>query len=63
MGFKRIDYQGEEEIVKIKVIGVGGGKSENWTIMMSDLAKYVRKMAQKYNIDGMKKDKDLDWAI
>jgi hypothetical protein len=63
--FKKIRYGVGSEIVKIKIEDGTGGLKENWTIMMSDLAKFVKRMSQKYHIEGMKKDKDsdLDWAI
>jgi len=62
MGFKKIDYLKGEPIAKIKIEDGTGGIKENWTIMMSDLKEFARKMAEKYQIDGIVKDKDLDWA-
>lgn len=63
MGFKPIKYGRGSEIVKIKIEDGTGAIKENWTIMMSDLANFVKKMSEKYYIEGIKKDKDLDWAI
>lgn len=65
MGFKKIRYNTGEGLVKIKIEDESGAKQENWTIMMSDLAKWSRLMCRKYGIgdNKIKRDKDLDWAM
>ena len=61
--FKKIRY-GEEPLLKIKAIDETGAYLEDWTIRMSELGAWVRKMGKKYGIDldKGKEDKDLDWV-
>jgi len=60
MSFKRISYGGEGRF-KIKVEDESGSNLGNWTIMFSDLGKWVEMAQRKYGIK-IKKDRDLDWA-
>jgi len=60
MSFKKINYNLGENIVKIKIEDSTGARQENWTIMMSDLGKFVDLMHRKYG--NIKKDRDLDWT-
>jgi len=65
VAFKSIRYNQGEGLVKIKIEEPSGALLENWTIMMSDLGKWVRLMKRKYGklIDREEpsKDKDIDW--
>ena len=63
MDFKRLRYNSGEGRVKIKIEDDTGRLMENWTIMMSDLGKWVTLMHKKYGIvlEPEKKDRDLDW--
>ena len=64
MGYKKIKYNSGEGIVKIRIEEESGALMENWTIMFSDLGKWVSQMRRKYGsiVDGKRNDdKDLDW--
>ena len=58
--FKPIKYGGGEGRYKIKVEDADGRCLENWTIMMSDLGRWVKMQSRKYG--GNKIDTDLGWA-
>ena len=62
IGFERIRYNSGRNIVKIKIEDTSGALIENWTIMMSDLGKWVKQMDEKYG-SQIKRKTDLDWAI
>ena len=59
MTFKKVKDSKGDQIVIIKVLDQDRSILENWTIMMSDLYKWVSIMKSKYGIN--RKDKDLDW--
>lgn len=63
MKFKKIQY-GKEPIYKIKIEDETGAFMGNWTIMASDLYKFVENQRRKFGIRLTKPsgDRDLDWA-
>jgi hypothetical protein len=63
LAYKKIVYNGGEGIAKIKFLDESGKVLENWTIMWSDLGKWVKQMESKYsiNLKNKKMDSDLDW--
>ncbi len=63
MGFKKVRYNTGENIVEIKIRDENRKYIENWTIVMSDLYKWVETMRIKYGLEKKNKVSDLDWAI
>ena len=61
-GFKPINNNQGEGIIKIRIEEPSGALLENWTIMMSDLGKWTNLMRKKYKIiDKQESDRDLEW--
>lgn len=65
MGYVKVQH-GKGAIAKIKIQEADGSILENWTIMMSDLGKWISQMRQKYGnaIDGRRnqnENRDLNW--
>jgi len=58
--YKKIKYNSGEIIFKIKIIDENSSIIENWTVMGSDLSKWVNQMYKKYGLKR-NKDRDLDW--
>jgi len=61
MGYKPIRRNQGEGIAVIKMEDETGAVIENWTIMWSDLGKWVKQMHRKYGI-LRDNDRDLDWT-
>lgn len=61
MGFKKIAYNTGVNIVEIKIKDETGRFIENWTLMMSDLYKWVDIMKRKYGLEFKEAPRDLDW--
>ena len=61
MAFQKIKYNTGINIVEIKIKDETGRFIENWTLMMSDLYKWVDIMRKKYGLEFKKPQRDLDW--
>ena len=68
-GFKRISYNGSEEIFELKVLDGTGREVGKWRNMKSDFIKTLRMINKKYGCNWIIKerrqmvDHDLDWAL
>lgn len=68
-GFKRISYNGTEEIFELKIFDGTGREMGRWRNMKSDFIKTLKMVNRKYDLNLVIRERrmrneneDLDWA-